>query len=218
FGFDSLPAVILNKATSIVVVASSILFRARSVPLTELLGRGGIILTLLSGSLLGAWLGAGWATRMGSRTLSRTLSVLLVGIAALLVFVHDVGAPAEVPSLTPRAVALGVVAGFGIGVVTSVMGVAGGELLIPTLVLLFRLNMKTAGSLSLVVSLPTMIVGFARYSRDRAFQIVREERGFLAWMALGSVAGAFVGGRLIGLVPDSILRPLLSLILVRSAG
>src|SRR5262249_5519009 len=48
FGFDSLPAVILNKATSIVVVASSILFRARSVPLTELLGRGGIILTLLS--------------------------------------------------------------------------------------------------------------------------------------------------------------------------
>ncbi|WP_239506574.1 TSUP family transporter, partial [Enterobacter hormaechei] len=63
-------------------------------------------------------------------------------------------------------------AGFGIGVVASLMGVAGGELLIPTLVLLFGAEIKLAGSLSLAVSLPTMIVGFMRYSRDSSFQVL----------------------------------------------
>ena len=54
----------------------------------------------------------------------------------------------------------GVVAGFVIGIVAALLGVAGGELLIPTLVLLFGVDIKLAGSLSLAVSLPTMLVGF----------------------------------------------------------
>lgn len=44
------------------------------------------------------------------------------------------------------------------------MGVAGGELLIPTIVLLYGTDIKIAGSLSLAVSLPTMLVAFARFS------------------------------------------------------
>jgi uncharacterized membrane protein YfcA len=63
-------------------------------------------------------------------------------------------------------VTLGVIAGFAISTVAALMGVAGGELLIPTLVLLFGIDIKLAGSLNLVVSLPTMLTGFARYSRD----------------------------------------------------
>ncbi len=37
-------------------------------------------------------------------------------------------------------------------------------------------------------------------------------------MAGGSVAGAFVGGRLLGLVPDAVLLPLLAAILLVSAA
>jgi uncharacterized membrane protein YfcA len=47
------------------------------------------------------------------------------------------------------------------------MGVAGGEVLIPTIVLLFGAEITLAGSLGLLVSLPTMVVVFARYSRDQ---------------------------------------------------
>jgi uncharacterized membrane protein YfcA len=65
----------------------------------------------------------------------------------------------------PRAI-IGVLAGIGIGVVAALMDVAGGELLIPTIVLLFAVDIKIAGSLSLAISLPTMLVAFARYSRD----------------------------------------------------
>ena len=52
----------------------------------------------------------------------------------------------------------GIVAGFVIGVIASLLGVAGGEFLIPTLVLLFGADIKLAGRLSLAVSLPNMLV------------------------------------------------------------
>jgi hypothetical protein len=45
------------------------------------------------------------------------------------------------------------------GVVASLLGVAGGEFLIPTFVLLFGADIELASSLSLAVSLPTMLVG-----------------------------------------------------------
>jgi uncharacterized protein len=51
--------------------------------------------------------------------------------------------------------------------------------LIPTIVLLYGIDIKLAGSLSLAVSLPTMLVAFARYSRDQAFTVLRSNRRFV---------------------------------------
>lgn len=216
FGFGALEAVIVNKAMSLIVVATALPFRAWTVPFAELAGHWPIILNLLAGSLIGAWFGAGWATRLASRTLFRTIAVMLVAIAAILLVGHDVTAAG--PSLTGGfQIVAGVIAGFGIGVVAALMGVAGGELLIPTLVLLFGANIKLAGSLSLAVSLPTMLVGFARYSRDNAFDVLRRNRRFVALMAMGSVLGSFLGGQLLGLIPTSVLLPVLALILAVSA-
>jgi len=89
--------------------------------------------------------------------------------------------------------------------------------LIPTLVLLFGADIKLAGSLSLAVSLPTMLVGFARYSRDRSFVVLAQNRRFVLVMAAGSILGSFIGGRLLGLVPNAVVLPLLAVILVLSA-
>jgi uncharacterized membrane protein YfcA len=216
FRFAALQAVILNKAMSLVVVASALPFRAATVPFTSVAAHWPIIANLLAGSLIGAWFGASWATRIASRTLYQVIAVLLVGIAAVLVFSHGMAASGALLSGTPQMIA-GVVAGFGIGIVAALLGVAGGELLIPTLVLLFGADIKLAGSLSLAVSLPTMIVGFTRYSRDRSFVVLGENRRFVLVMAAGSIVGSFVGGRLLGLVPNGVLLPLLAVILVLSA-
>ena len=108
-------------------------------------------------------------------------------------------------------------AGFGIGVVAAVMGVAGGELLIPTIVLLYGIDIKLAGSLSLAVSLPTMLVAFARYSRDQAFTVLRGNGRFLLAMTAGSVVGSIVGALLLGVVPHLVLIPTLALLLLLSA-
>ena len=90
-------------------------------------------------------------------------------------------------------------------------------MLIPTLILLFGVEIRLPGSLSLAVSLPTMIVGFTRYSRDQSFSVLGRNRAFVLVMAAGSVLGTFLGGRLLGIVPTSILLPLLAVILIYSA-
>ncbi|AZQ49627.1 sulfite exporter TauE/SafE family protein [Burkholderia cenocepacia] len=217
FHFGALEAVILNKAMSLVVVASALPFRAHAVPWSAVAAHWPVIVNLLAGSLLGAWQGAGWATRARPQVLYRVLAVLLVAIAMVLLFGH--GATHHGPVLVTGVVqmALGVIAGFAIGTVAALMGVAGGELLIPTLVLLFGIDIKLAGSLSLVVSLPTMLIGFARYSQDSSFAVLRKNRQFVIFMAVGSIVGAFIGGQLVGIVPSAVLLPVLAAILLISS-
>jgi uncharacterized membrane protein YfcA len=216
FRFAALEAVILNKAMSLVVVASALPFRMTTVPISAIAAHWPIILNLLAGSLLGAWFGAGWAMRLASHTLHRVIAGLLVAIAVALLFGHNPIASEAVTTGAALAIA-GAFAGFVIGVVAALLGVAGGELLIPTLLLLYGVDIKLAGSLSLVVSLPTMIVGFARYTQDRSFAVLGHNRVFVLAMAAGSIAGTFIGGQLLGWVPSAILLPALAAILVASA-
>jgi uncharacterized membrane protein YfcA len=217
FGFAALEAVIVNKAISLIVVASALPLRMGTVPLNELAAHWSIILNLLAGSLLGAWFGAGWAIKLKTESFYKVIAVLLAVIALLLVFGHS-PASAGLPPLSGTVqIIAGIVAGFGIGVVASLLGVAGGELLIPTLVLLFGADIKLAGSLSLAVSLPTMLTGFARYSTDRSFAVLGRNRGFALAMATGSLFGAFLGGQLLGMIPADVLLSSLALILAISA-
>lgn len=89
--------------------------------------------------------------------------------------------------------------------------------LIPTIVLLYGVNIKITGSLSLVVSLPTMLVAFARYSRDSSFQVLNANQWFVLVMAAGSVTGTLIGGLLLGVVPAAVLIPLLVALLLASS-
>lgn len=216
FGFAALDAVILNKAMSLVVVATALPFRSQTIPWSLMAAHWMAIVNLLAGSLGGAWFGAGWALRLRTAALYRILAGLLVMIGLILLLAHSPEAQAPLLGGVAQAIA-GVVAGFGIGVVASLMGVAGGELLIPTLVLLFAVEIKLAGSLSLMVSLPTMIVAFTRYSRDQSFQVLGRNLPFVLTMAAGSALGSWIGGRLLGVVATEVLIPGLSVILLLSA-
>ncbi len=153
---------------------------------------------------------------MHSRTLYRVLVLLLVGIAIALAVSH-LGHVATLELPTLARVGAAVAAGVGIGIVAALMGVAGGELPIPTIVLLFGVDIKLAVSLSLMVSLPTMLVAFARYSRDASFQILRAKTRFVFVMAAGSITGTIIGGLLLGIVPSTALIPILTALLLASA-
>lgn len=140
-----------------------------------------------------------------------------MSIAALLLFGRDPHAGGQALARGNLQLVAGLAAGFINGVIASLLGVAGGELLIPTLVLLFGVDIKLVGCLSLAVSLPTMIVGFTRYSRDRSFAVLGQNRSFVLVMALGSIVGTFIGGRLLRMAPCANLLPLLAAILIISA-
>ncbi|MFN4017311.1 MAG: sulfite exporter TauE/SafE family protein [Reyranella sp.] len=217
FRFGALEAVIVNKAMSLIVVASALPFRTGTISFATIGSHWMIVANLLAGSLLGAWVGASWATRLKSETLFRVLALLLVAMAAVLLLGHGSDGGGAPLFTGPLQVVAGVAAGFAIGVVASLMGVAGGELLIPTLILLFGADVKLAGSLSLVVSLPTMLVGFARYSRDSTFAVLSRNVRFVLVMALGSIAGSFIGAMLLGVIGSTYLLPLLAAILVISS-
>ncbi|WP_198954421.1 sulfite exporter TauE/SafE family protein [Kineosporia sp. R_H_3] len=216
FGFVALQAVIVNKALSLVVVASALPARLAAVPLHDLSPHWTVVVNLLAGSVVGAWLGASWATRMRSTTLYRVLAVLLVLIATALAANH-LGTLTTLNLPPAVRVIVGLAAGTAIGVVAALMGVAGGELLIPTLVLLYGVDIKIAGSLSLAVSLPTMLAAFTRYSRDASFTVLRANTRFLTVMGAGSVTGTVIGGQLLGIAPAVLLVPVLIALLLASA-
>jgi uncharacterized membrane protein YfcA len=217
FRFPPLEAIILNKAMSLIVVATALLFRSGTISFAEIAAHWPIMINLLAGSIAGAWFGAGWATRISAGALHRIIGILLVLIALVLAFGHDLIGGHPIFADAMLRIAVGVIAGFAIGVVASLFGVAGGELLIPTLIMLFGLDVKLAGSLSLAISLPTMITGFARYSRDRSFTVIGRHRNFVLVMALGSIVGGMIGGMLLGIVPERVLLPMLAAILIISA-
>lgn len=221
FRLGTLEAVILNKAMSLVVVSAALLFRGGAISPDLLAPHLHVVLNLLAGSLVGAWWAAGHAIRLPRHWLDRIVMLLMLGLALVMLAEawsgRHAGSPA--PLFEPGALRLlaGVLAGLLIGMVAALLGVAGGELLIPTIVLLYGLDTKIAGSLSLMVSLPTMIVGFVRYARAQAFAVLRQERPLMRGMAAGSVLGAALGGLLLGAVPTAWLTTLLGALLLVSA-
>jgi uncharacterized membrane protein YfcA len=178
FRFRGLEAVILNKAVSLVVVATALPFRAATVSFAEIGAQWPIVVNLLAGSLVGAYTGAEWATLLKSETLYKVISALLIVIAGVLLFAHGTDTAASMPFTGWVQIAAGILAGYFIGVVASLLGVAGGEFLIPTLVLLFGAHIKLAGSLSLAVSLPTLLVGLTRYAAIRVLRCWGKIGGF----------------------------------------
>lgn len=217
FGYGTARAIVINLMVSLVTVIFSFVFRAGLAGLGSLQPHLPVVLNLIVGTLSGAYVGTHLASRIGGRTLTRVVSLWLIALGGLLIthdLVFNLGA-AEMADL-PRFV-VGVVAGGVIGIASSLLGVAGGELIIPTLILLFGIDVKTAGSLSLLISVPTILTGLLRYRALRRFEGLSEQRTFIGGLAVGSIIGALVGSVLVRYAPGALLTVLLGLILLISA-
>lgn len=177
------------------------------------------MLALIVGAVVAAFFGAALASKLSDEKLERVILVLLVVIGVLLIIEGFL--PSQLPAFLPNMLAWHISAGllFGllIGLVSSLLGVAGGELIIPTLVFAFGADIKTAGTASLIVSLPTVIVGVARYAGRGAFAERQALTETVVPMGIGSVIGAVIGGILVGIVPPSVLKVGLGVILMVSA-
>lgn len=211
----TLQAIVINLIVSLVTVLFSFIFRAGFISLDRVAAQAPIILDILVGSLVGSFIGVRFATRINEHTLTRIVAVFLAALSLVLIG-HDFIFQAQsfpIPSLL--GFVLGAMAGVMIGVFSSMLGVAGGELIIPTIMLLFALDIKLAGSLSLAISIPTVIMGIVKYQRQGKLSGL--PLLFIVWMSAGSVAGALAGSYLLGYVRVSLLQILLGFILLISA-
>ena len=76
----------------------------------------------------------------------------------------------------------------------------------PTLIIAFGASVKTAGTASLLISLPTVLVSVVRYTRCGALHNREDLTQTVAPMGVSSVVGWVIGGLLVGIIPSSVLK------------
>ena len=162
---------------------------------------------IFAGSGLGVLAGVELLNRVRTRTLQVAFVVLLAVTAGRML-----AGTAEVTgqlSLTV-AVAFGLVGcGVLVGLVAGLMGVGGGVIVVPALVLLFEFGDVTAKGTSLLVVLPTALVGTLRNLRNGNVDL----RGAMVCGA-GGVLSAFGGGLLAGVIAPGVSTGLFAGLLI----
>lgn len=217
FKYRTLQAVVINLVVSLVTVVFSFIFRSGLVNLDKVIANGGVILNILAGSLIGAYLGARFASGINEKSLARIVVIFLAFLGLVLMsheFINGLGLLQLAPGWR---IGLGFAAGVVIGIFSSMLGVAGGELIIPTVIFLFAVDIKLAGSLSLAISAPTILAGLLKYRSGGKLLEMRSQATFVGWMSLGSILGALAGSALLGFIPGAWLYYLLGGILLVSA-
>ncbi|WP_025688822.1 sulfite exporter TauE/SafE family protein [Paenibacillus zanthoxyli] len=218
FKYSTRQAVAFNLAVSLITLISSLAIRLPQAPLKELTAILPVIASFIVGGMIGAYTGANYSKRLSERTLEKVILILLVSIGVLLVAegISPV-VSSGIPMPLPVAVLVGIAFGIGIGIVSSLLGVAGGELIIPTLLLVFGVDIKIAGTASVLISLPTVVIGMIKHAANGAYAEKKEWRELVVPMGLGSILGSFIGGLLIAYISSSLLKLVLGFILILSA-
>lgn len=219
FKFSARKAVALNIAISLITVFSAICFRMPKINIDTLIPLLGVMISIVAGSMTGAYFGADFSKKVTENLLKKVILILLIGIGCLLIFESFVPFASGGITFGHMAIKIsaGVFCGLIIGLISSLLGVAGGEIIIPTLILLFGVDVKIAGTASLLISLPTMIIGVSKHAANKMYTDKSDFPALVLPMGIGSVIGAFIGAALVSVVPGQALRLLLGLLLILSA-
>jgi uncharacterized protein len=156
---------------------------------------------LVAGAAAGTFAGTHVLRRLPDRALRVIFAVFLLAAAVTLPF--EATAAAERTDITALNGALVVLLGVVAGILAGLLGVGGGIVMVPGLVLLLSLSQPVAKGTSLVVIIPTALVGTVRNLRAGDVN-------------LGSAAAAGVTGALFGFAASLIsvrLDPVLSAVL-----
>jgi len=152
--------------------------------------------------IVGAYLGAYLSQFMSGVVQLAIFAVVMLG-AAFLMFRRT---PSELVDEPDRAFWKVMLDGLGVGVLTGLVGVGGGFLIVPALVVLGGLSMHLAVGTSLAIIALKSISGFVKYLD------VMEAAGLaihwdlvLVFSGIG-IVGSFVGGRVGAYVPQARLK------------
>ena len=111
---------------------------------------------------------------------------------------------------------LAIIAGLLVGTISSLLGVAGGEFIIPILIFIFGADIKTAGTASVLISIPVVLTGVSRHWLTGHYRSQSMLTFLVLPMCVGSLMGALAGGYLAAWAPTDALRIVLAAILALS--
>lgn len=218
-GFAARAAVPMNQILSLVTLTTALVVRWKT---GSLFGAGEFVPAVVAlgiGGVTSAYFSARLISKVSDHGLEHAIAFLLMAIGLLLIGdrLLPIGLPTLVSAVPVWQIPAGLLLGLCIGCISTFLGVAGGELLIPTLIFVFGATIKVAGSATLFISIPTVCVGLWRYSR---LGILPKRRVLLRVglpMAAESLVGAAVGGAFAGSTPAEVLKVMLGVILIAAA-
>jgi uncharacterized membrane protein YfcA len=195
-GFAAKPAI----AMSLPVVGTTSLvgalghWRAGNVDLRAALLFGGI-------AMIGAYAGARLAVLVPGNVQLIMLAVLMLAAAVSMLRSGRRSATTGEPTTARPSVGLLAVIGLAVGLTTGLVGIGGGFLVVPALVVLGKVPMKQAVGTSLLVIAMNSAAGFAGYLGQ-----VEIAWGFTAAFTAIAVAGIIAGTYLIRFVSPAALK------------
>ncbi len=217
-GFPARAAVPLNLVISLATLSFALVTRNHAVPAASVLTHLQEVIGLAIGGVISAIYGTRLVARISDRRLTLSISVLLAALGVLLLVeaAFPFGQAAIVSESGLVRGLAGAAIGLGVGLVSSMLGVAGGELLIPALVFLFGADSR-AGTASLMISVAIVATGVWRYHRAGALPLKGGPQRIVASMSIGSLIGAALGGLAVAVAPTVLLKVLLGAILIAAA-
>jgi uncharacterized membrane protein YfcA len=164
-------------------------------------------------SLVGAAVGVSVRERLPVRPLRVVVCgyLIVVGLWMLFESLAHVEHVILVPIGIVRWTMAGLVA-FAIAVVSGVLGVAGGEMRIPALLYLFGIPIIAAGTLSLMVSIPTVAAG--AFTDRRLGGIPNSVARIALVMGVASAAGVLIGAALLPYADRDVIKGALGVVLL----
>ena len=112
------------------------------------------------------------------------------------------------PELDPLTLAALLVVGVAAGFLAGLLGIGGGILMVPAMVLLFGFDQHVAQGTSLLVIIPAAAAGsWTHYRRGRL------DLRVAAFVALGGIAGAVIGTLSALSLDDALLQRLFAVVL-----
>jgi uncharacterized membrane protein YfcA len=174
----------------------------------------GVILAVAS--IGGAVVGARLTRTLSDQTLRRVFAIAVLAVAVIMLIsavaallhagigVHQAARPSGAV-----LVVLGLAIGLVTGVVSGLLGIGGGIVMVPAMVLLLGLSQHLAQGTSLFVIVPTAAAGSVTHLRLGNIRFL-----VAGWLAIGGVVGVVAGAMVALLVPDQGLRILFALFLL----
>lgn len=162
------------------------------------------------GALVGVQAGAWFAHRIPERSLRIAFTVLLVVTAIrLLLGAAPSGEEAAAPAFSVGSAVAHVGVGLTSGTASALLGIGGGTVIVPALVILLGYGQHLAEGTSLAVIVPTSLVGAWAHAR----------RGYTDWSAgwrlsAGGVIGGLVGAQVALMLPGEVLARAFGVLLV----
>ena len=164
-------------------------------------------------SVAGAGLGAWGRGTLPLRPLKWFVCAYLIVIG--LWMVYEAIADVEHILMEPSGVArwlLAAIIAFAIAMASGVLGVAGGEMRIPALLYLFAVPIREAGTLSLIVSIPTVAAGaFTDRFLGRIPNVVLR---VALLMGMASAIGVLIGAAILPYANSKVIKGLLGVSLL----